>query len=117
MHIKRLFLLKCRNDNIIPRHIINISMRLSYVSFHSNTCKKKFEKFNKYFSHKLLKLKIQNINLHINFLIKIRNKLMKSILNSNIELSVSNTFLNSSGSKFATARKKYNNKQHKNFYY
>ena len=63
---QRVFLLRCRSNNILPRHIITLSKKFSYVTFQNKKCKSFFVNLNNYFGAKLLKLEIKNINACIN---------------------------------------------------
>ena len=49
-----LFLLCSRSNNILPRHIINLSKKFSYVKFQNKKCKSIFDHLNNYFAVKLL---------------------------------------------------------------
>ena len=67
---QRRYLLECRKFGATPQHIQNLSRKFFNIRFHSNSCKKKFQNFMKYFATKLLNLEIRDINYHIKFIEK-----------------------------------------------
>ena len=74
-----LFLNKCRREEVTPSHITNSYTRM--FKFNSNTCHRPYSSMINLQSKKLLKLEINDLYVHINFVRKRLNALV-FILNS-----------------------------------
>ena len=99
------FLLNCRSHNLIPQHIYNLyGHQIKNVTFFSKTCKNKFNNFNKYCLSKLLKLEIQDINFHINFLNKSQKKHKNKITATNPNKNINDKFFYRPSEKFYSVR-------------
>ena len=90
----------CRSNNILPRHIINLSKKFSYVTFQNKKCKSIFDNLNNYFAAKLLKLEIKKNNACINSAYIALKKLNKVISKTNLEFSTKEKFFDFSHKKF-----------------
>ena len=81
---QRRFLLRCKKDNIFPRHIEQTSKRLNNIVFFSRTYTRKRECYIYHQKIKLLDWEISDVHLHIKFLRtqldRIHNKLEKTSL-------------------------------------
>ena len=83
----RRFLLSCRNNDVLPKHLMNIHENLKHMHFYSNYGKKIFNKTTETFQNKLLNLEIVDINIHINYLQKFLTSI-ENVLNSQIDVDL-----------------------------
>ena len=109
---QRWFLLRCRSNNIIPQHMLNLSKRFRTFSFHSDFCKQRLFDIHKHISFKLLNLEIRDINFHMNFL----NKSLKNLISElNIDNLTINNFFTYTNKKCKLIREKHNRNLIKKF--
>jgi len=61
------FLIRCRRHDLIPTHINKLKIS---VAFHSNSIKRKFDRFKKANQYRLLNFEIEDQNINLNYLYK-----------------------------------------------
>ena len=108
---QRWFLLRCRSNNFIPQHTLNLSKRFRTFSFHSDSCKQRLVVIDnhimRYGSFKLLNLDIRDINFHIKFVNKSLSSLKNLISQLNIDNSTINNFFTYTKKKSKLIRRKH----------
>ena len=112
---KRQFLIRCRQNDLDPQHILDQNNSNKNVSFCSHSCSKYFQKLNRYFCKKLLILEIRDIHIHIKFLNKLIQKAKKHIMFSDLVPNTKERFFDLTKQKFNSIRQTFNDKHNKKF--
>ena len=111
----RRFLLKCRSNDVTPKHIIALKNRLNNITFHSKSSHYKHQSAISNFSTKILNNEIRDINIHLTFLNNELNTITKKIATSNLDNEVFKKFIELEHNRFQQIQTKLNHVHKKKF--
>jgi len=98
---QRRFLIRCRSHDIVPSHIYNLRVAISFNDFHRN---KKFNNLRRNFQLRLLNLEIKEVHSRINGLkMKIEN--IEKLLRLKLPSDLVENFISSNYNKFILGNK------------